>query len=193
MTLDGKPVRLYFRAGNLALDFVNTVGNRLSATERREYFHSPDDLLRWVKEAGLSLPGKSGSKPMTQNDLRGAIAFREALYRIFVRQTESKPALPKDLRHLNEILGKQRSRMHLARRSRVYQWRSEPTSNTDWLLEQVAGAAANLLTSSDLARVKVCENEDCGWFFVDRSRNLPRKWCSMEDCGNRAKARRHYE
>jgi len=27
---------------------------------------------------------------------------------------------------------------------------------------------------------------------VDESRNGSRRWCSMKDCGNRAKARRHY-
>jgi predicted RNA-binding Zn ribbon-like protein len=32
----------------------------------------------------------------------------------------------------------------------------------------------------------------CGWLFVDESRNGSRRWCSMKDCGNRAKARRHY-
>src|SRR5215472_953277 len=193
MTLDGKPVRFYFRGGNLALDFVNTVGNRLSETEWRDYFQAPDDLLRWVREAGLSLPNKDGRAAITPRDVRKAIAFRESLYRLFVRQVEDKLGAPEDLRHLNEVLGKQRSRMHLTRQSGRYQWRSEPTPPIDSLLGQVAEAAANLLTSPELARLKVCENENCGWLFLDRSRNLPRRWCSMEDCGNRAKARRHYE
>jgi predicted RNA-binding Zn ribbon-like protein len=38
-----------------------------------------------------------------------------------------------------------------------------------------------------------CEGEGCSWLFLDTSRNRSRRWCSMEDCGNRAKARRHYE
>ncbi|MCL4825828.1 MAG: CGNR zinc finger domain-containing protein [Caldilinea sp.] len=33
----------------------------------------------------------------------------------------------------------------------------------------------------------------CGWLFFDASRNRSRRWCSMEDCGNRAKARLHYK
>jgi predicted RNA-binding Zn ribbon-like protein len=193
MTLDGKPVRFYFRGGNLALDFVNTVGNRLSETELRDYFQTPDDLLRWVREAGLSLTNKDGRAAITARDVRKAIAFRESLYRLFVRQAEDKPGDPEDLWRLNEVLVNLRSRKHLTRQSGSYQWRSEPTSHIDSLLQQVAESAANLLTSPELARLKVCENEDCGWLFLDRSRNLPRRWCSMEDCGNRAKARRHYE
>jgi predicted RNA-binding Zn ribbon-like protein len=27
---------------------------------------------------------------------------------------------------------------------------------------------------------------------LDLSRGKTRRWCSMDDCGNRAKARRHY-
>ena len=38
-------------------------------------------------------------------------------------------------------------------------------------------------------RVKVCGAEDCRWAFYDASRNHSRTWCSMSDCGNRAKAR----
>src|SRR5262249_51565507 len=193
MSGDDKPVRFYFRAGNLALDFVNTVGNRLSETEARDYFERPEELLRWIKDAGLSLPRKYSNESIVGADLRTVLVFRDSLYRLFLKQSEGKPALPEDLQYLNAILSKQRSRMHLTRQSGLYQWHSEPTSNIDSLIEQVAESAATLLTSPELERLRVCEDENCGWFFLDRSRNLPRRWCSMEDCGNRAKARRHYE
>ncbi len=42
------------------------------------------------------------------------------------------------------------------------------------------------------ARVKACAEAGCGTLFHDTSRNRSRRWCAMEDCGNRAKARRHY-
>lgn len=190
--MDVKPVKFYFRAGNLALDFVNTVGNRLSGTERRDYFRSPDEFLRWVREAGLAPPGKNGKAFIALRDVQKAIAFRESLYRLFLKEAQGKPPQPEDLRGLNGILAKHRSRMELARRNGGYEWRSGSSSIADWILEQVAEAAAALLTSAELAKLKICQNETCGWFFVDRSRNLPRRWCSMEDCGNLAKARRHY-
>ena len=37
------------------------------------------------------------------------------------------------------------------------------------------------------ARVKRCPGPDCGWVFVDASRNASRRWCDMAGCGNRAK------
>jgi len=61
------------------------------------------------------------------------------------------------------------------------------------LLWPVARAATALLTSSDLARVRECADDACGWLFLDHSRNGSRRWCDMADCGNRAKARRYRE
>jgi len=43
-----------------------------------------------------------------------------------------------------------------------------------------------------LGRVRECDGAACTWLFLDQSRNRSRRWCSMESCGNRAKARRHY-
>ncbi len=61
------------------------------------------------------------------------------------------------------------------------------------LLARLAQSAADLLGNPGrLARVRVCEGEGCGWLFVDDSRSARRRWCSMSDCGNRAKARAHY-
>ena len=52
--------------------------------------------------------------------------------------------------------------------------------------------AAALLSSPRRAAVHGCGDGECGWMFLDTSRGHTRRWCSMEDCGNRAKARRHY-
>src|SRR5262249_59673789 len=55
---------------------------------------------------------------------------------------------------------------------------------------RVADAAARLLAGGDLERLKDCPG--CGWFFLDRSKNGSRRWCSMAMCGGSAKARRYY-
>jgi predicted RNA-binding Zn ribbon-like protein len=56
-------------------------------------------------------------------------------------------------------------------------------------------AAANLLDLLETApdRVKHCQNPDCALWFFDTTRNGTRRWCSMAVCGNRMKARRHYD
>jgi predicted RNA-binding Zn ribbon-like protein len=38
-------------------------------------------------------------------------------------------------------------------------------------------------------RLKICDADDCRWAYYDRSKNASGTWCSMSDCGNRAKAR----
>ncbi len=56
----------------------------------------------------------------------------------------------------------------------------------------LARSAADLLTSPRLSRVRECPGEDgCGWLFLDTSKNGSRRWCSMQGCGSRAKARRY--
>lgn len=57
----------------------------------------------------------------------------------------------------------------------------------------IAAAAAKVAIEQRLDRVKICPADDCRWAFYDTSRNRSRQWCSMEGCGNRAKARAHRE
>lgn len=42
-------------------------------------------------------------------------------------------------------------------------------------------------------RLRACANEECALFLLDRSKPNNARWCSMKTCGNRLKARRHYE
>lgn len=42
-------------------------------------------------------------------------------------------------------------------------------------------------------RLRPCTNDECRLFLLDRSRANRARWCSMAVCGNREKARRHYE
>lgn len=55
----------------------------------------------------------------------------------------------------------------------------------------VAADAVALFGTNDRQRLKICGHERCGILFEDRSNGLRRQWCSMKDCGNRAKARRY--
>jgi predicted RNA-binding Zn ribbon-like protein len=75
----------------------------------------------------------------------------------------------------------------------AWDWAEDPDS-LDRVLWVVARSAGELLTSDQLDRVRQCaDDRGCGYLFLDTSRNRSRRWCSMESCGNRAKARRHYQ
>jgi predicted RNA-binding Zn ribbon-like protein len=56
----------------------------------------------------------------------------------------------------------------------------------------VADNAALILTSPERERLSQCRDAECGWFFLDTSKNRSRRWCTMEGCGNRNKARTFY-
>lgn len=51
--------------------------------------------------------------------------------------------------------------------------------------------AATVLAAHDGSwrRMKVCPRDDCQGVYYDTSKNLSRRWCSMEVCGNREKTR----
>ena len=59
----------------------------------------------------------------------------------------------------------------------------------DGLVASLLAIIARAQGDGSWERMKACAAEDCRWAFYDRSRNRSRTWCSMAECGNRAKAR----
>jgi predicted RNA-binding Zn ribbon-like protein len=62
-----------------------------------------------------------------------------------------------------------------------------------WLVvDRLAAACVDLLRTVEVRQLKACPlgQGGCGWLFLDRSRNGSRRWCTMDDCGAHAKARR---
>jgi hypothetical protein len=53
--------------------------------------------------------------------------------------------------------------------------------------------AWDALRVSGPGRLRPCANEDCRLFLIDHSKPNSARWCSMAVCGNRMKARRHYQ
>jgi predicted RNA-binding Zn ribbon-like protein len=39
------------------------------------------------------------------------------------------------------------------------------------------------------SRLKACREPECEWAFYDHTKNRSGAWCTMQACGNRAKAR----
>jgi len=187
-------------AGHVALDFVNTLDGRWGTPEERlkDYFA----LVAWTREKRLlselhcnrlietsyRTPGRG------TNILQDAIKLREALYQIFTAIVDRRVVPQNALGILNLFLMEGSSYVRLANNGRHFEW--------DWLssnhalnsmLWPLARAAADLLASEDVGRIRQCAAEDCAWFFLDTTRNARKRWCDMKSCGNRVKARRHYQ
>ena len=174
-------------AGNLALDLVNTVANRASS-QARECLVTVTDLKAWSDAAGLTLNGV-----LTLADLGEVRTLREHLHEAFAAAIAGQPLPDGDLAAIDSRLDSAKNHWRLRSQGAraAYAWRDQ-ASGADHILLPILGGATTLLTGDDLARVKVCAGHGCGWLFLDQSRNGLRRWCSMGDCGNRAKAARFY-
>ena len=53
--------------------------------------------------------------------------------------------------------------------------------------------AWDALAKNSPGRLRPCANDECRLFLIDHSKAGTARWCSMAVCGNRMKARRHYE
>lgn len=175
-----------FIAGNLALDFVNTVGNRLG--KQRDYFRDTSDFRRWARLAGLL----SGHNPLSISDRQLDVIreVREELHHLFRPAAISRN---RALTQLNARLARVAAKRQLRRKRGDVEWiwNTRP-GDPDCVLAPVLISAAQLLVSGPSGKVRECQDETCGWLFLDRSRAGRRRWCSMTDCGNRAKVRSYY-
>lgn len=186
--------------GRLCLDFTNTVGSH--GTEHSdERLTCYQDLLVWSRHAGiLDEDGQERLAKLADVDtataasiFEQAVNVREALFRIFSAVAGERQAAPTDLDQFNAALGKVMAHAELAQTGEGFAWGWQPDQDAlDRILWPIVRSAADLLTSGELGRVRECSSDSCEWLFVDTSRNRSRRWCDMEDCGNRAKARRHY-
>jgi len=189
-------------AGALCLNFANTVEWR-DSEHPNDKLHDYTDLIDWAEAAAVLLPERADrSRQMAQKQPKMAVAafdrairLREAIYRLFVDVTEQRPVRPEDLALLNEVLSESLSHLQVVPSSTGFDWGwAESSISCDQVLWPVARSAGELLISDKLERVHQCaDDRGCGYLFVDMSRNHSRRWCSMESCGNRAKAHRHYQ
>jgi predicted RNA-binding Zn ribbon-like protein len=125
--------------------------------------------------------------------LARALALREALHRILDRLRRRETPTQGDLAILNAELAQAPARTSLVAGRGAVAWRAAKGDRLDLVLGPLVWSAADLIASRRAERVKQCLGEGCGWLFLDESRAMNRLWCSMELCGNRAKAKRHYE
>jgi predicted RNA-binding Zn ribbon-like protein len=189
--------------GALCLDFANTVSHRHVPQRRAEHLDSYADLIAFAQQSKLlspklvaSLRARARRDPAgARSAFRKSIVLRESLYRIFAAIAEKKHVPPADLQRINDFALVALQHRKLARSDGDYrwEWQSDGGGLLDRILWPIAKSAAELLTSEDRAAIRECRAPDCEWLFLDHSRNRSRRWCDMKSCGNRQKARRHYQ
>jgi predicted RNA-binding Zn ribbon-like protein len=195
--------RLHFglSARQLCLDFTNTLEGRRTS-HPQESFRSYGDLLSWGQQTGIVPPDVASRLALeatrriaeARAALDRAVALREAIYRIFSAVAGKRTPEAADLDHLNVVLSEALAALQITPTADGFVWAwGRQRQELGHVLWPIAQSAADLLTSVDLQAVRECAAPECDWLFLDTSRNHSRRWCDMKACGNRAKARRHYE
>src|SRR5690242_11974064 len=186
--------KLALRGGHAVIDLVNTVAWRGDDSRRVDNLGDYSDLVAWCRHAGVVSATEAADLTRAMradaDTAQRAVArvkrLREALHALW---TDSTPAT------LSTISAEYRTAL------RHRELRAIDGSIT-WVdrhysvhipVDRLAVAAVDLLTAMPRDRVKACRDAACGWLFLDSSHRRNRRWCSAADCGNRDRARRHYE
>jgi predicted RNA-binding Zn ribbon-like protein len=170
------------------MDLVNTLRERWD--RRVETLVTPADLGTWLHRAGV-VPAPPAHVP--REVLEEARALREAIDVLVTAAVEGRPAPAGAVAHVDDWLvhAGTRPRLSLGPDGPQLGERS-PADSPRRALGTLALDAAEMLGSPESReRVRICGGATCSARFFDRSPAGVRRWCSMQTCGNAAKARRH--
>jgi predicted RNA-binding Zn ribbon-like protein len=179
----------YWLGGRPSVDLANTLRERWN--RRVETLVTPEDLGLWLHRAGVAPEPPAHVPPAVLEEAR---ALREAIDDLVRAAVEGGPAPAGAVTHVDLWL------VHAGTRPRLSAGpggvpvlgEREPADSPRRALGMLALDAAEVLgTDEGRARLRICEAEDCSARFFDRSPAGARRWCSMQACGNAAKARRH--
>lgn len=154
------------RGEPLSLDLVNT--EWVDGGTRRDLFDSAEATTAWLAGHGLA-----GASVEALREARAALR----------RQLEAGDTGP-----LNAVLARGSRTPVLGPDGPGEVVAVDPGWRAAW---EVAVDHLRLLGERP-DRVRRCAHPACVLYFHDTSRGGTRRWCSMEACGNRAKAGRHY-
>jgi len=165
------------------LELVRRFVNTRDVEEGTDELHSPDSLLGWFSDMGLL----DGGATADEGDLDRARALREGIRSLLLANNGEERVEPAGLSELNRAAAS----VHLAVRFDADGGPTlEPeTSGVSAALGRILAAVVQAADEGIWGRLKACPNDACQWAFYDRSKNRSGKWCTMEVCGNRMKAR----
>lgn len=185
--------------GHPAVDFINTVHN-WTLRDAGDYLREFADFLVWSQRVGLlwtKAVKHFQSRPAGEQQaaLEDARTLRSDLHELFAAMANGERLPQGALDHLNEVIRRTVKWRRLAADRKdacrslccVWEFRDAPAYAA---LGPVAWKAAELLELGETDRLKICPADNCGWLFIDTSKNRSRTWCSMRACGNAAKVRR---
>jgi predicted RNA-binding Zn ribbon-like protein len=169
------------------LELVRAFVNTRDIEAGTDDLAGPDRLASWLQDHGLA----EAEATADQGDLRRALALREALREILLSHTDGTQPAGTATRILDEIAVRARLalRFDAAGVAAV-----RPTGGgVDAALGRLLAVAHAAMADGTWDRLKACRDHGCEWAFYDHTKNHSGAWCTMDVCGNRAKARAYRE
>jgi len=179
------------------LAFVNTLSGRPTESPS-ERLVSYDALVDWAREQHL-VSAAAGDRLLTEarrhpqqaaSVLARAREFREALNALAVAIEHDRQPAPAVLATIGGGLAEAYAHGRLVPHEGRLQWIASAEDDLDRILWEIGRATGRLVGSPRLGKVRSCAAPDCGWWFLDDTKNHSRRWCDMKLCGNREKIRR---
>jgi predicted RNA-binding Zn ribbon-like protein len=179
------------------LAFVNTLSSRPTSAPV-ERLDSYEALVTWAREQHLvSAAAAERLAAGARRHPHHAVAvlarakdFREALNGLVSAIDAGKQPSADVLKTIGDCLAGAYANGRLVPHDGALQWVASAEDDLERVLWEIGRAAGRLVVSPRLARVRACAASDCGWWFVDDTKNRSRRWCDMTLCGNREKLRR---
>ena len=173
-------------AGHPALDFVNSV-EEADVPSAVNYLPPFDHLLRWSARVGLlsaaqvALLSEAHHPWLTEGAWSEAMDLRRAMDSIFRAIAKGKPPPERALDSFNATLAAAQAHRRLQNSAAGLTWdwgaHGDKLEIAPWT---IALSAASLLTDpARRAQVKVCDNHECDWLFLDDSPSSRRRWSSL--------------
>jgi predicted RNA-binding Zn ribbon-like protein len=165
----------------LIREFVNT--NEID--EGIEHLATPEKLGEWLAAHDLEVRGA-----LRPRDLDRAVELREAL-RALLLANAGEPLDPHAVERLNESAAGVRLLVRFDHDGGSSL--DSEKGGIECALGEILAIVHRSMADGTWSRLKACRDETCVWAFYDESKNRSAHWCSMEVCGNRAKARNYRE
>jgi predicted RNA-binding Zn ribbon-like protein len=147
----------------------------------------PEQLRRWLVEHELAGPNLA----VGPADPQRALALREALRGVMLAHTEGTPAPRDACLALDQAAARARMSLRFDENGGA---RIEPAAaGVEGALGRLLAIVHAAIAQGTWRRLKACREHTCEWAFYDHTKNRSGTWCTMEVCGNRAKARSYRE
>ena len=161
--------------GHPALDLVNTVAWRPDPGRTVDRLTDGAALVRWAEFVGLVDRRRAARfrREVDDETVRRVRRLREQVHRVV------QPVAVGDRPAAEDVDSLRRTLLGVLGRARVVavlpvQWSTGLASATD-LPDELGLHAWRLLEREDAHRLRQCRADDCGWLFLDRSRNGSRR------------------